>query len=310
MSTEINTDRLYDIAQSEQAWPSDRRMIYCSVTGIPWGVVSEDYVQFFMKYFWRQYPEVAKLYMARMQLFAGPSPMWQTKTPEMLVMNQHADPRGFLVYLLNWSLKLEHAALAAKKTDIDAYILWRWSMIELREKLDRIDPAFLSKVNDTILLMTGDGLYPQPHVFPARELVPYSEKETLTKLMQICKTYYDRYKGRFVQLPGGKSAHQRRHEIHNRTFLRAYNADTLRVKEQADMIDLIVADLFAEIDARATPAEHEAAYKRTGIKSATFALLKEIANETQYAKPASIVRVLQPGEVLHLKFGARKEAAQ
>lgn len=310
MTTEMDTTALYDAAQAEQAWPTEKRTIYCSITGIPWGTVSEEYVQFFMKYFRTQYRELAELHINRMTLFSGPSPMWQSKTPETLVMNQHADPCGFLVYLLNWSLKLEVAAVEAKKTDLDAFIAWRKSMVRLREMLKSVDTDFVNKVNDTILLMTGDGLYPQPHTFPSRELEPYGTKETLTKLMETCKKYYDRYKGRFTVLPGGRSPHSTRHEIHHRTFLKAYNAEQLKVKEQADMIDLIVADLFAEMDAAASPEEHERAKKKTGIKSATFAMLKEIEAEQVLQPPKPVIRILQAGDKVQFKFGRKKEAAQ
>lgn len=309
-SAQFDTSALYDAAQSEQAWPSHRRTIYCSVTGIPWAIVSEEYVQFYMKYFWRTNKQEADWFINRMQLFAGPSPMWQTKTPDMLVINQHADPCGFLVYLLNWVLKLEPAALAAHKNDIYALINWRWSMVELRRQLDKISVDFIHKINDTLLLMTGEGLYPEPHVFPARELDAYANEETLKRLMQTCRKYYERYKGRYsAQIVAGKFAHKVKHEIHAKTFLSAYNADKLAAKEQRDMVDLIIEDLFRELDAAALPEEHEAAKKKYGIKSATYALLRDVEKEQEKKPPVQIAKVHSVGDKVVLKFGSRKEIA-
>lgn len=295
---------LFRMTQSSRLWPEHQRTIYCSVTGAPWGTVNEEYVRHCCEH----YSEAdIRLAIDRVVFMSGPSPMWSTKTPTMLSRNQEADPAGFLVYQLNWVLKLEEAAREAAKGDIEVYFKWRRGMVELYAKLRQVDKALLFQVNETLLVMTGEGLYPAKHMFPALDLPPYGDVATLQKLREICHKYYKQYKGRYKLLPGGVAPGITRHEIHSRTFMRSYSMDTANTKMQYDFVSMKLADLFADLDAKEPKAAHKAAKQSTGIASATFAMLKEMENDMPIVRKTQF-RLSTGGAPVKLNFGKKKDA--
>lgn len=289
---------LYDTTIAEQLWPEYKRVIYCSITGRPWGMVSETYIHEVIQTFGNDLPQL-NLMIDRMTLFSGPSPMWQSHTPDFLYINKQVDPAGFLVYMLNIFLRLQYEAA----TDLDGRIQWRKDVTKLYKFLTTSNKQYLDNVNSILLMLNGEGFRTPIHLLPSKHIIDYCRQETLDKLISISHTYYERRKK--MKTHQGTWANQ----VHKRLAIKDSNVEGFDLEKQGYLLDLMLTDLFQRTDTAHTRTERRNAKEILGIASPTKLELntmqqkvldyKRAGKSNPFMNPAKW-GVMKPGQMIKL----------
>lgn len=248
---------LYDTAIAESLWPEHKRTIYCAVTGRPWGIVSDEYVNTVIQSFGADTDTLNKM-IDRMTLFSGPSPMWQSHTPNFLYINKQVDPAGFLVYMLNIFLELQKIT-----SDLDGRIQWRKDTTRLYKFLTTSDKKYLDNINSILLMLNGEGFKTPLHLLPSKQIIDYAKQETLDKLVTVSHSYYNRRK-RMKNAPAMWA-----NQVHKRLALKDGNLEDFDIEKQGYLLDLMLTYLFQRADNTYTVTERKRAKSIIGIASPT-----------------------------------------
>lgn len=310
MRAELSAEELYNLALGETLWPEEKRTIYCSVTGKPWGKVTEAYVKETVLTFGSDQARLTEM-VDRMTLFNGPSPLWQAKVANMLVENKQRDPAGFCVYLLTTTV-LKRIYEKQRQGNLEFEIGWRKAMTQLYRTFTQIGNSFLDNINDALLNISAEGYIAQPHQLPSQNLLDYADRDMLVRLVETCKKQYrymksaGEYYGRQVQ-----GAARPKNFVHGRTVLKDGGLEQFDEITARRMRDLQLLKILRNLDIPFSAAEKDLAKRVTGVASPILQELKRIEFEhpelvrQPEQKPASTHKVLR-GQPVVFSFGKKQ----
>lgn len=309
LAHEIDADTLYSLALGEAIWPQEKRKIYCSVTGKPWGKVSEEHVREIVSLCGNDIPKL-ELMISRMVLFSGPSPLWQSKIAATLVENKLRDPAGFLVYLIS-HIVLKRVYEKQRTGDLDYEIKWRQGMTALFSAYSVMDRGFLGNVNDALLNISAEGYIAQPHQLPAQNILDYSTKEMLTKLVDICRKQYKYLKidGEYYGLQR-TTAQRPKHFVHGRAANSALGLEEFDTQTARKLRDLQLLEIVRGMDLKFTPHEKALAKHAIGVDSPMLQIFRDLErNKPELVKEPGTGEkakfVVSAGAPIQFSFGKK-----
>lgn len=263
------TDDFISALESEVYWPASRRAIHCSVSGSRYGTVDEAYVRQCIAAYGGK--EMAKLeeMIARVTLFAGPSPLWQSQMPDRLIVNKGIDPYGYWIYMMRRIYKEVEDTM--RELSLPLYLEWRQDIIRARSNIEKVDVNLIHRLNQLLTIMSGYGILPRAGAMPAKQLSAIAYEKPVRQILDTCGKFYKGFRKAFK----GRMPEANRHRIHERVALRYAGLQDAPSKANEDYMHLLVSQLIIETDRELGKEAHQEAFEATGIRSKTFQLLKE-----------------------------------
>ena len=282
--------------QAEDLWPSDKRVMYCTLTGQPWGQVTEQYIQqLITAYSFEEYGEFDE-YIRNRWMIAGPAPLWQGFTTEHLRRNKELDPVGFLVYMIRYTLQIDKVIEAVNKRSHRASggasateILYQFQQAQARlyRDLTVVDKGQIAVCNETLLLMSTEGKLPTRNQMPSTDLDWYGDAENLEKFLRKLKRIYSRRRAKAV-ITTTDNRRLGPNEMHGRVSRGNLHVEDKSVPEQEHAVKQMLNGLFALIEDNFSDAERKAAKAEHGIASGLHALLRDIDAEAKAEHKAAV----------------------
>ena len=276
--------------QLDALWPAEQRKIYCSLTGQPWGQVSDEYIQQLIDMY--SFDEFNKFddYIRNLWIIAGPAPLWQYKVTENLRRNKERDPVGFLVYMIRYTLQIDKLIDAINtqshrkmhsQSAVEVTYQARVGQIKLYQLLASLPQDQIALCNELLLTMSGEGKLPNRNQMPSTEFTWYGDTDNLVIFLSQLKKLYHR-----------KQKPSRRNEFHARISRGNLHVEEKTVPEQERMINGMLSAMFATVDATFSKAEKIEAKETLGVASPLAALLQQVEAD-QLANQHKITREIQ-----------------
>lgn len=323
---------LMDLAAAEEIWPQHKRYIYCTRTGQPWAAVPDEYV---LDIILPMPIARAKSAIARTAIFGTPAPHWYQIDAQTLKRNKENDPRGMFVYLFN---RLHHVDQADKHphaisalSDVEFLTRWRWAVVELYERLAKIDPELVKKFNSMVLALSGEGYLPASALIPDQwchpsRLLNSADLEGFYHWLRIWLGY--RTGAKVKGFMAGDSTHypnqtpkydpallvkmRNPNVIHRKALFESLGIEDYEMLPRDDILNAILNDADADLKAEMTKRQMKKLRERTGIVSPLNEELK--AGAAKIAKAMAVKKitastqtaVAAPGQMIEFNFGKKE----